>query len=373
MLYLLLFVIHLPILLLFRIFTLFSSRTPRADLLIQTAKLGDCLNTSPLIEILGPLEIVCSNDCAHLFSHYENVRNIYTVNHYKSRGLLGKLQLAYTLFGKRYYSVYALQPNSFNLFLSLMALPGKRKTLYVTYKNNLMSRLFCAFSNCTPHTKNSLTIDSYLRMSEQSGASRNKRYPSPQRPSQEIEEIINNKSFKVGISLSAGNKLKELPTRIACTFIEMIKDKIGGKTQLLFFGISGEEGRLQGLKETGCLKGVHHHNLIGKLNLDETAWILSRVELYISSDTALSYLADCYNTPLINFMGPCNWNEQRPLGDKALIVKTPNLEPFSFTFQAPYQSKIPPEELYEVSNKEMARISDFLEKLNTKFYLPSSS
>lgn len=364
MLYLLIFVIHLPILLLLRIVALFSSRPPRADLLIQTAKLGDCLNTSPLIEVLGPLEIVCSTDCAHLFSRYANVRKVYVVNHYKSRGLMGKLLLAYTLFAKRYGSVYALQPNSLNLFLSLMALPGKRKMLYVSYKNNLMSRLFCAFSSCTRHTKESLTIDSYLKMAGQSDANRKKRYPSPRRPNPEMVEIIEEEGFNIGISLSAGNKLKELPTHLTCALVESIKEKSGGDARLLFFGVTGEEECLQKVREEGCLEGIRHHDLIGKLDLDETAWALSRLNLYISSDTALSYLADCYDTPLVNFMGPCNWNEQRPLGERALIVKTPGLRPFSFTFQAPYQSEIPQAALYEVGDAEMERIGGFLKKLS---------
>ena len=373
MLYLIVFTIHLPILLLLRSITQTSSRPfTTHDLLIQTAKLGDCLNTSPLIEALGILDIVCSKDCAHLFSHYENVRKVYVVNDYKSRGLIGKLQLAYKLFSGKYTSVYALQPNSLNLFLSLMALPKTRKTLYVDYKNSLLTRLFCTLSDCTRHTKTSLTIDSYLKMSEQCYAGRNKRYPSPKLPAQEVLDIINNDGFKVGISLSAGNKLKELPTRTTCSLMESIKGKIGGQAQLLFFGISGEEERLEELKEAGCLDGIRYHNLIGKLNLDETAWSLSMINLYISSDTALSYLADCYDTPLINFMGPCNWNEQRPLGEKALIIKTPHLQPFSFIFQAPYQSDIPHTALYKIGDKEMGQIDNFLEKLSKEFVSRSS-
>ncbi len=364
MLYLVIFLLHLPVLLLIRLIAPAPAPPTSHDLLIQTAKLGDCLNTSPLIQVLGPIDVVCSHSCAHLFSRYDNVRTVYVVNEYKKRRLTGKLKLAYRLFGNRYRSIYTLQPNSLNLFLSLMALSASRKSLFVTYKNNLMMRLFCIFSTCTRHSKESLTIDSYLTMANKSGDSKQKHYPSPIPPSDEIASVIESNVTKIGISLSAGNKLKELPTPLTANLIGLIKEKCDLlNTQLLFFGIAGEEGRLTELQQSGCLENIQYHNLIGKLNLDETAWTVSKLNLYISTDTALSYLADCYDIPLINFMGPCSWSEQRPLGEKALIIKTPELAPFSFTFQAPYHSEIPQHALYTMGDRETEQITKFLETL----------
>ena len=46
------------------------------------------------------------------------------------------------------------------------------------------------------------------------------------------------------------------------------------------------------------------------------------MNLYISSDTGNSYIADAMNVPTINFAGPCFWQEQRPVFEKSLIVKS---------------------------------------------------
>jgi len=364
-LYFLIFLIHFPILFVYRAGTIFSSKGPSTDLLIQTAKLGDCLNTSPLIQVLGHIDIVCSNDCAYLFSRYKNVRNVYSVDQFKSRGILGKLTLSYSLFINRYRTAYILQPNSLNLFLSLMAKPGVTKILFPTYRNNWLTRFLCNFSACTAHTKSDLTIDTYLKMSEKKHASRNKLYPSPRPPTPEIATLINPGQFTIGIALSAGNKLKELPASLVCQLTLIFKEEIHKNYILLFFGVKGEENKLKELESSGCLEGITYRNIIGKIDLDEAAWMLSRIQLFISSDTALSYLADSFHIPLINFMGPCNWKEQRPLGKDALVVKN-EIAPFSFTFNAPYHSDTSNEKLYKITNSNKTDIKDFLRSISDR-------
>lgn len=361
MFYLIIFIIHFPILFLYRFTTFFFTKHSDTGLVIQTAKLGDCLNTSPLIQAIGKIDVICSNDCSYLFSQYKNVRKVYAVNQYKSRGVLGKLTLAYILFMNRYQEIYILQPNSLNLFLSLMAMPKIRRIVFPTYKNSWLARFLCKFSGCTMHTKSDLTIKTYLRMSGKLSAPEKKFYPTPKPPRTEILSLIKPNLFTIGIALSAGNKLKELPISLVCQLITIFDELMHANYNLLFFGINGEEKKLKDLESSGCLNGIKYKSIIGEIDLNEAAWMLAHIRLFISSDTALSYLADSFDTPVINFMGPCNWREQRPLGGNALIIKS-KIAPFSFTFDAPYRSEISPDELYSIENKE--KIWNFLLSLN---------
>lgn len=55
-------------------------------------------------------------------------------------------------------------------------------------------------------------------------------------------------------------------------------------------------------------QGIPHVDAIGKLNLRETAWLLSRARFLIANDTGLSHLAEAVGTPAIVFYGPTRWD-----------------------------------------------------------------
>ena len=99
-----------------------------------------------------------------------------------------------------------------------------------------------------------------------------------------------------------------------------------------------------------------------RMPLETVPWHVAQMHLYISSDTGNSYIADSFDVPLVNFAGPCDMREQRPLGEHALIVRTPGLQPFSFIFAAAYRSELPPERLYAVGEEDLQRIARFIDQ-----------
>lgn len=353
--YILLHGIFSPFLLLLRYLGRSASQK---KLVIQTAKIGDCLNSTPLLSALDNFDLVCERSCLDVIASFPGVGDIFIVSDYKKLGLYGKISLALELFGNRYSAAYVLQPNAFNLFLAEMSYPGDRVGIDIDYKKNYINNRFCSRNRCIKHGKNDLVLNTYLKMLSIPPINREKYYYGFKRPESELVKLVNSDLFLVGISLSAGNKMKSLPDELSCGLLKILGEYKGVK--IIFFGVEGEERYLRAVEERGCLNTVDYINLIGKLDLGETAWLLRKISLYMSSDTGLSYLADTIEIPLINFMGPCSYNEQRPLWNKALVVKTPGLEPFSFIFDAPYSSTLSNNELYKMDRESMESVENFI-------------
>jgi len=58
---------------------------------------------------------------------------------------------------------------------------------------------------------------------------------------------------------------------------------------------------------------------------------------YVGVDSGITYLADAFDIPTVDLMGPANADDQRPTGPGALVLRT-DLEcaPCSHAFRAPY-------------------------------------
>lgn len=314
---------------------------------------------------LDCFDVVSENACQVVLKSFPGIQNVYILSDYKRDGLSGKIRLAFKLFHNRYSEVYVLQPNALNLFLAEMATPDSRIGIDVDYKRNYVTKRFCSRNRCINHRKEDLVMDAYLKMLPSIGKNRKKHYYGIAVPAKEWGQLVGENIFYIGISLSAGNKMKSLPVEITCRLIGIIgrfKD-----VRILFFGVEGEERYLESVKRNGCLGSVDYVSLIGALDFGESAWFLSKINLFISSDTGLSYLADTFDTPLINFIGPCSYNEQRPLGDNTLVVKTPELEPFSFIFDAPYHSDLSSNELYQMDEDSIYSVEKFIEEIYRDF------
>ncbi|QQY08446.1 MAG: glycosyltransferase family 9 protein [Candidatus Xiphinematobacter sp.] len=70
-----------------------------------------------------------------------------------------------------------------------------------------------------------------------------------------------------------------------------------------------ERKHLKGL--TAC-KGVHWHDLTGKLNLSQFAALISRARLLCGVDSAPIHLADAFSVPCVALFGPTNPFQWRP-------------------------------------------------------------
>jgi len=130
--------------------------------------------------------------------------------------------------------------------------------------------------------------------------------------------------FIVGIAPSAGNKIKvwggEKFAKVAGYLYQKYKAKI--------IIIGGNDDEKEAKEMIACLeKNVEIINTANMFNIDELKALISEMNLLISVDSGPIYIADAFDVPTIDIVGPMSEKEQPPSGEKHRIVKAERKKP----------------------------------------------
>ena len=335
----------------------FHRRTGR-NLVIQTAKIGDFVNITPLLKHLKKSDVLISKTVLPLAEHDATIDSIYLIEDYK-KSLLSKIRLAFNLLN-RYDNVYLLQPNSVNAFYAAFCnAPGK--AFLIAYTRKWYHSIFYQTADIIRlHRKTDFTLESYLKLANPTftADSYKKHATWPLWiPEQTLPALAKNQQIKIGISISAGNKAKTIPTDV---WIEIFKCLRGLPCQFYVFGPENEQPYLDQLLAK-LTESEHIISLIGQLKLHEVPYAISQMNVYIASDSGNIYIADAVETPVICLAGPCDLAEQHPtFAPLILTPEDPQLTPESFIFSAPYTFRHSAEELFSLSDAQLNQIRSFV-------------
>jgi len=383
-------------------------------LLIQTAKIGDYANSTVIFDRLGKFDVLIDEINLAFAKHDSRIEKIFTINGVK-RKKVSKIGLALELFSRNYESVYVLMPNGLNLFLARCTLA---KNIVVVHHYAVSSdfALLALDMKKVPHTLQDLTLLTYLKTLGISELKYEKCLQKPLFIPQ--ENLIKSGKFKIGMSLSAGNKMKTPPKR---TWEKIFEIFAKFDCEVYIFGVSEEAALLQNLltenanekraenpsdrqfcanladSDTSEIYGDPKNtngeqskaqicsqnstdgsnlssqicdtyvkrfgenelkiiSLIDKIKLEELPFYLSQMQLYASSDTGNYYIADSVRTPTICLMGPCFASEQRGVAD-SLVINS-HLPPVSSVFKT--VRDIDASAFFELSDQNLADIEAFV-------------
>lgn len=384
-------------------------------LLIQTAKIGDYANSTVIFEKLGKFDVLIDEINLAFAKHDSRIEKIFTINDVK-RKKASKLGLALELFSRGYDSVYVLMPNSLNLFLARCTLANNIVAVH-HYAASSDFALLALGMKKVPHTLQDLTLLTYLKAV---GISELKYEKCLQKPLFiPRENIVKSDKFKIGVSLSAGNKMKTPPKH---TWVKIFEILAKFDCEVYIFGVGEEAALLKNLlaenadekqeenlserqickdltecdaseiygdikntNDEGAKAQISSKNstsdesnlssqicdtyvkkfsanelkiisLIGKIKLEELPFYLSQMQLYASSDTGNYYVADSVHTPTICLMGPCFASEQRGVADSLVISS--HLPPVSSVFKT--VQGIDASAFFELSEQNLADIEAFV-------------
>nr|WP_314476426.1 lipopolysaccharide heptosyltransferase family protein [uncultured Campylobacter sp.] len=384
-------------------------------LLIQTAKIGDYANSTVIFEKLGKFDVLIDEINLAFAKHDSRIEKIFTINDVR-RKKASKLGLALELFSRGYESVYVLMPNSLNLFLARCTL-AKNIVAVHHYAASSDFALLALGMKKVPHTLQDLTLLTYLKTL---GISELKYEKCLQQPLFiPRKNLVKSDKFKIGVSLSAGNKMKTPPKK---TWEKIFEIFAKFDCEVYIFGVGEEAELLKNLlaqnadikraenpSELGICAdlaasdtseiygGLENTNdkqvkaqicsengtggesnlssqicdiyvkkfgenelkiisLIGKIKLEELPFYLSQMQLYASSDTGNYYVADSVRTPTICLMGPCFASEQRGVADSLVISS--HLPPISSVFKT--VRGIDASAFFELSDQNLTDIEAFI-------------
>lgn len=134
---------------------------------------------------------------------------------------------------------------------------------------------------------------------------------------------------KVAIAPGAGNKIKEWPperfNQVAAWLCER------GAT-VFVIGASADK-ELGTIVEKG-LPRAQVVNTVGALSVEELKALVRRMDLFVSADTGPIYIAEAFGVPTVDIVGPVDEREQPPQGTKHVVVVPKREKPELFVMDA---------------------------------------
>ncbi len=320
-------------------------REPREILLIQTAKIGDFICTTPLLREIKRRYPRCRlSALLHPVNAPLAAQNphIDAVLYYRSadyRGLRGRLKLLRLLQIHRFDTTICVSPNLAFMLLPLWAGIPRRLAILPNY-GGASYRLAAPFLSAgEPHVAGRLVLETefrLLRALDIEPASLDKEiYAAPEAEAKVAAWLPTAMSHRklIGVGLTSGNKLKELGTEKLCGLVRLLLQNADNGVIL----IGAAADRDQGEEVAQLVENDRIANSAGTFSLAELPALLSRLTLYIGVDSGITYMADALKIPVIDIMGPADADDQRPTGAQAVVLRSgAACAPCSHAFKAPY-------------------------------------
>lgn len=320
---------------------------PKRVLVVQMAKLGDMVCTTPMFRAIKKNYPECKVAVLGNAINKEVLDGNADVDEYLVAGKDFKREVDKIRRGD-FEAVFLTSPNLFHLMAAYAArVPLIVATWVEGGFSPLMTRsyrwLASRLAVVVPHRMGQYAPREYLRLLEmiEIKETETKKYLNFSAAAREkAAEILKEATgLKVGVAVTAGNKIKEWPRN---NFAELIDYLIERNVRVVLLGASQDREAVdEVLKYVRDRKGLT--DLTGKLSIDELKAVVAKLDLFISVDTGPIYIAEAFGIPTIDIVGPVDEREQPPRGDKHFVVAPKRVKPELYVMNA------------RVYNKEEAR------------------
>lgn len=133
------------------------------------------------------------------------------------------------------------------------------------------------------------------------------------------------------IAPGVGNKIKLWPAERFAEVAAHLWERHGYHTVLV--GTKADRDEVEALLRA-LPRGVPLLNVSEKLSLDELKALIARASLFVSADTGPIYIAEAFNVPTVDIVGPVDEREQPPRGPRHAVVVPERSEPAMHVFNA---------------------------------------
>jgi ADP-heptose:LPS heptosyltransferase len=321
---------------------------PRRVLVIQMAKIGDLLCSTPVFRELkrcyphAEVHVLANPVNLPMLELDPNVDRVLPASATEFKGFAGKLGLVRRLRAERYDAVVCLNAGVAYAVCSLWALIPVRLAVLPNFCGRayrLASRLWSAVE---PHRGDRLIQDTYLGVLSRlgvSGGSHAKVLHAAPGAAERVRTLLGDAPPPlVGIGVSSANKLKELGTEKLAAVAAglMARDPA---LRIVLVGSAADRPQAVAIVAE-VPEPERMIDTTGMLGLAELPALLARLSAYVGVDSGVTYMADAVGVPLVSVAGPCNMAETRPLGNHAFIIQRQlPCAPCAHIFAAPYHCR----------------------------------
>lgn len=334
--------------LIYLLITLRKKKTISRILIIQTAKIGDLICSTPVFREIrkkypdAHITVMANSVTRELLEYNPNIDEIIAIKHADYKGLKGKLRLSGLIRKGKYDIGICLNPNipfAIALFWGLVPI---RLSVMPNFSGITFRLASVFFTDLEKHIRGRMAIETYMQMLRAVEIASNdisKEVYKSKDADAKAEQLTGkiNKPL-IGIAVSSGNKLKELGTVKIVSIIDMTLNNIDA--YVILIGSEQEIKTADIISET-VKKKERVINAAGKLRLNELPALVEKLSLFIGVDTGIIYMADALSVPIIHLAGPIDTSEQRPVGKNVKIIqyKLPCV-PCTYVFKAAYNCKL---------------------------------
>ena len=322
-----------------------TQRTNRI-LVIQTAKIGDFVATTPVFRALRnrlpDAEIVALLHPVNvpLARQLDSIDRIVTLPKHGFKGWAGKRWLLDQL-AEGYDGVLILSPNLTNLLVPFWAGVPKRVSVLADRRQGSARLAWPFLTHGEPHRAGQLFRETALRAL--AGFNINVDAAVFALPN-EIGSAESGKALLdalapqlhhplVGLGLGAGNRMKALDAaQIAALAGQLVSRTVA---TLVLIGTDADREAAETL--CASLPPGRAIDTTGQWALDELPVLLGTLDCFVGVDSGATYMADALGVPVVDFMGPADDQDQRPIGRQAVVIRSAEpCAPCSHAFDAPY-------------------------------------
>jgi heptosyltransferase II len=290
-------------------------------LIVQPAKLGDMVCTTPLFREIKnkysemKITVACSSVNKEILKGNPNVDDYLDLQQLKNQK--NKFDVA-IITGVDFFSAVDLFTANIKCISIANIIEGYSPFVTIDYK--LILPFFIKSSRRIGAYAPQERLDTLSILNIHSTNTKKDLYFSKD-AQKKAEELIKENYFYVGLSLSAGNKIKEWPIN---RFVELTKYILQKpNTKIVLIG-SKDDKEYSSKFLSNFQDAENIIDLTGEISIDELKAVISKLNIFIAVDTGPIYIAEAFNVPTIDIIGPVDQREQPPVGEKNIVLYDEN-------------------------------------------------
>ena len=322
----------------------------RRVLVIQTAKIGDFVATTPVFRALRQrlpgVEIVALLHPVNvpLAQGLDSIDRIVPLAAGGFKGWAGKRWLLGVLAGG-YDGVLILSPNLANLLAPLWAGVPQRVSVLADRRQGSARLAWPFLTHGEAHRSGRLFRETALRALAGFGIAVDAELRAL--PNEVVCPAEANDRRRalfrelprplIGLGLGAGNRMKALDAdQLLALGRQLLTDS---PATLVLIGTDAVQPVAAEL--CAALPDGRVLDTTGQWGLAELPSLLAGLDCFVGVDSGATYIADAAGVPVVDFMGPADADDQRPIGRHAVVIRSNEpCAPCSHAFDAPYRCRL---------------------------------
>lgn len=324
---------------------------PERVLVIQVAKIGDAICTTPLLRELrrglpqAHITVLTSAIAAPLFSNHPQIDAVIVVESTSWQGIAAKLRLAARFRREGFDAVLCCNGGATWPTVASWAGIPQRIGIAPNFGGRTTHLATRLWSVAVPHVQGRLMIETTLDMVRtlaiQPISLDKEVFASPDAAAAVAHWLPGSGRPVIGMAVSAGNKMKELGlAKLAAVIEQLVAARPAALIVLLGAPADGDAAQ-QLISSLPADTNARVVDACGHFELVAMPALLARLDLFIGVDSGLTYMADALLLPLVSVAGPADMADARPLNPNARILcRDLPCVPCSHYFQAPYSCAI---------------------------------